>query len=87
MVNNQKENNQTLWFASFAFLSHLFLKKNKHIFYDVNICIMDDQLADVCFYAQFDKKVHSIYHVLDIITATNRLEYKMEGDKILLYIK
>lgn len=55
--------------------------------YDVNICIMDDQLADVCFYAQFDKKVHSIYHVLDIITATNRLEYKMEGDKILLYIK
>ena len=28
-----------------------------------------------------------IYNVLDIITATNQVRYKVEGDSILLYAK
>ena len=55
--------------------------------YGVKIRIMDKQLTDNRFYALFNRKEQTIYDVLDIITATNQVRYKVEGDSILLYAK
>lgn len=55
--------------------------------YNVKIRVVDKSLLDDRFYAQFNKKELTIYNVLDIITATNQLAYKVEGDSILLYAK
>ena len=55
--------------------------------YNVKIHIVDEQLAHNRFYALFNRKEQSIYNVLDIITATNQVRYKVEGDSILLYAK
>ena len=55
--------------------------------YGVKIRIMDEQLTDNRFYALFNRKEQTIYDVLDIITATNQVRYKVEGDSILLYAK
>ncbi|CAK7065974.1 MAG: hypothetical protein PARBA_02506 [Parabacteroides sp.] len=84
-TDNAKEwTNDKLFFDEMP-LAYIVRELNR--IYDVNIYVMDDHLADICFYAQFDKKEHSIYNVLDIITATNQLEYTIEGDSILLYVK
>ena len=48
---------------------------------------MDEQLTHNRFYALFNRKEQTIYNVLDIITATNQVKYKVEGDNILLYAK
>lgn len=53
--------------------------------YNVKIRIVDDQLSHCRFYASFDRRKQDIQDVLDILTATNLLRYKMEGDSILLY--
>ena len=55
--------------------------------YNVKIHIADEQLTHNRFYALFNRKEQTIYNVLDIITATNQVRYKVEGDSILLYAK
>ena len=56
--------------------------------YNVKIHIADEQLTHnrlLCVYSI--RKEQTIYNVLDIITATNQVRYKVEGDSILLYAK
>lgn len=53
--------------------------------YNVRIHIADNSLGEVRFYGHFNRKSQGIYEVLDMITATNQLDYKVEGDSILLY--
>lgn len=55
--------------------------------YNVEIHIADERLAPKRFYALFNRKEQTIYNVLDIITATNQVKYKVAGDSILLYAK
>jgi len=55
--------------------------------YNVKIIIADNHLANRCFYAQFNKEKQTIYEVLDALTATNQLDYRIKGDSILIYNK
>ena len=45
--------------------------------YNVKIHIADEQLTHNRFYALFNRKEQTIYNVLDIITATNQVRYKV----------
>lgn len=55
--------------------------------YNVKICIADERLARNRFYAFFNRREHTLYEVLDRLTSTHQLKYKVEGDTILLYGK
>ena len=84
-VKNAKEwTNGGLFFDEMP-LSDIVKELNRS--YNVKIHIVDEQLAHNRFYALFNRKEQSIYNVLDIITATNQVRYKVEGDSILLYAK
>lgn len=84
-VKNAKEwTNGGLFFDEMP-LSDIVKELNRS--YNVKIHIVDEQLAHNRFYALFNRKEQTIYNVLDIITATNQVGYKVEGDSILLYAK
>lgn len=55
--------------------------------YNAKIRIMDERLENDRFYAIFDKREQTIFDVLDILTETNQLIYKAEGDSVLLYAR
>ena len=84
-VKNAKEwTNDGLFFDEMP-LSDIVKELNRS--YNVKIHIADEQLTHNRFYALFNRKEQTIYNVLDIITATNQVRYKVEGDSILLYAK
>lgn len=84
-VKNAKEwTNDGLFFDEMP-LSDIVKELNRS--YNVKIRIVDKQLSHNRFYALFNRKEQTIYNVLDIITATNQVKYKVEGDSILLYAK
>ena len=84
-VKNAKEwTNGGLFFDEMP-LSDIVKELNRS--YNVKIHIADEQLTHNRFYALFNRKEQTIYNVLDIITATNQVRYKVEGDSILLYAK
>ena len=84
-VKNAKEwTNDGLFFDEMP-LSDIVKELNRS--YNVKIHIVDEQLTHNRFYALFNRKEQTIYNVLDIITATNQVRYKVEGDSILLYAK
>lgn len=53
--------------------------------YGVTIRIMDDSLRNARFYGCFNRREHTIQNILDMMTSTERLNYRMEKDTILLY--
>lgn len=55
--------------------------------YNVMISIKNDNLRDYRFYAVFNRKEQTIQEILDIMTRTGRIQYKIEGKSILLYDK
>ena len=84
-VKNAKEwTNDGLFFDEMP-LADIVKELNRS--YGVKIQIVDEQLTHNRFYALFNRKEQTIYNVLDIITATNQVKYKVEGDNILLYAK
>lgn len=84
-VSNAKEwTNDGLFFDEMP-LSDIVKELNRS--YNVKICIADERLAPDRFYAFFNMKKQTIYDILDIIAATKQMEYKAQGDSILLYAK
>lgn len=53
--------------------------------YGVTIRIMDDSLKNSRFYGCFNRREHTIQNILDMMTSTERLNYRIEKDTILLY--
>lgn len=53
--------------------------------YGVTIRIMDDSLKDARFYGYFNRRENTIQNILDMMTSTERLNYRIEKDTILLY--
>lgn len=84
-VSNAREwTNDVLFFDEMP-LSDIVKELNRS--YNVKIRIADERLEDYRFYALFNRREQTIYNILDIITATNQLKYKSDGDTILLYDK
>lgn len=84
-VSNAREwTNDGLFFDEMP-LSDIVKELNRS--YNVKIRIADERLEDYRFYALFNRREQTIYNILDIITATNQLKYKSDGDTILLYDK
>lgn len=84
-VSNAKEwTNDGLFFDEMP-LTDIVKELNRS--YNVKIRIADERLARYRFYAFFNRKEQTIYDVLDIIAATNQIEYKADGDSILLSAK
>lgn len=53
--------------------------------YGVTIRITDDSLKNARFYGCFNRREHTIQNILDMMTSTERLNYRIEKDTILLY--
>lgn len=53
--------------------------------YGVTIRITEDSLRNARFYGYFNRRENTIQNILDIMTSTERLNYRMEKDTILLY--
>ena len=89
-VESVTASNASQWTDGYLFFDEELLPdiaKKLERSYNVKIHIVDEQLAHNRFYALFNRKEQSIYNVLDIITATNQVRYKVESDSILLYAK
>ena len=84
-VKNAKEwTNDGLFFDEMP-LSDIVKELNRS--YNVKIHIADEQLTHNALLRYSIERTRTIYNVLDIITATNQVRYKVEGDSILLYAK
>jgi ferric-dicitrate binding protein FerR (iron transport regulator) len=55
--------------------------------YNVQIRLTDPSLRDFRFYGQFSRTENTVQDVLDKLVATNRVEYLMDGDEIILMSK
>ena len=89
-VESVTASNASQWTDGYLFFDEELLPdiaKELERSYNVKIHIADEQLTHNRFYALFNRKEQTIYNVLDIITATNQVRYKVEGDSILLYAK
>ena len=89
-VESVTASNASQWTDGYLFFDEELLPdiaKKLERSYNVKIHIADEQLTHNRFYALFNRKEQTIYNVLDIITATNQVRYKVEGDSILLYAK
>ncbi len=53
--------------------------------YDVEVTIKDPTLLNLHFYGSFVRQEQSIGEVLDALSATHKIKYKMEGHHITLY--
>ena len=53
--------------------------------YNVEVRIERDELRQVRFYGVFARREQNIGEVLDILTRTGKVRYRMEGDAVILY--
>lgn len=81
-LNSKDWTNDNLFFDEYLISD---IAKELERNYDVKIKIADDALKGLRFYASFNRRNRSLIEVLDVLTATNLVKYKIEGDIIYLY--
>lgn len=88
VISEAKVANAKEWMNDRLFFDEMSLSdivKELERSYNVRILIKDEKLKKCRFYALFNKREQAVEDVMDIITETGKLRYKMEGDSIILF--
>ena len=89
-IVNVNASNSMEWTNGYLFFDEVLLAdiiKELERNYNVNIMLEDNALETFRFYGNFDVREQTIEEVLDVLTRTNKVNYKIEGRKIYLNSK